>query len=244
MPTLPVLSALLTLAACGAPAEEKALDPVCTDPEPPACIDAMIQDLSLHDDKVSDAEVSTTRDGDDFVTFVDASAGGYSRASAHPWTYVRFTELGAERVNVDDETALTDMTWHMAFRRFIIRLNSGDSGPSCVGASALMGRRYDAVDAVPEGVTFLEDDSYTDDCSLINDSSGLPGSPQVAMGPWWDYPGCVDTTGTPFVVQLEDGRVLKLVVERYYDGDGDDECDDSQATQEDGGFLTLRWRAL
>ncbi len=244
MHTIPVLSALTLLVACGTAEEAKVPDPVCTDPEPPACVDAMIQDLSLHDDKVSDAEVSTTLDGDDFVTFVDASAGGYNRASSNPWTYVRFTDTGAERVDLDDESALADMTWHMAFRRFIIRLNSGDSGPSCVGAAALVGRDYAAVDAAPEGVTYLEDDTYTDDCTLVNDSSGLPGSPQVAMGPWWSYPGCVDTSETPFVVQLDDGRVLKLVVEGYYDGDGDAECDDSQATQEDGGFVTLRWRAL
>ena len=159
MRSFPLLPALSLLLACGGADAEKASEPVCTDPEPPACVDAMIQDLSLHDDKVSDATVSTTRDGDDFVTFVDASAGGYNRATSNPWTYVRFTADGAERVDLDDESALSDMTWHMAFRRFIVRLNSGDSGPSCVGAAALVGRRYDAVDAVPEGVTFLEDDT-------------------------------------------------------------------------------------
>ncbi len=223
---------------------EPALDPVCTEPVEPTCIDQMILDLSLHGNKVSDAEVSNEADGEDTVTFVDATAGGYQNATNNPWVYVRFGEDGAERVDIDDETALEDMTWHLALRRFIIRVNSGDSGPSCVGAAAMIGFEYGDLAEVPEGVEFRPDDYYTDDCTLINDSSGLPGSPQTAMGAWWDYPGCVDTTGTPFLLQLEDGRVLKLVVESYYDGDGQAECAENGSTTASGGYIYLRWSEL
>ena len=222
-----------------------ALDPVCTEPEPPTCVDQMILDLSLHDDKVSDAEVSNASDGDDTLTFVDATAGGYNNADKNPWVYVRFNANGtASRVDIDDETALEDMTWHLAFRRFIIRVNSGDSGSSCVGAAAMLGYSYQDLATVPDGMRYFEDDFYTDDCTLINDSSGLPGSPQVAMGGWWKYPGCVDTTGTPFLIQLDDGRVIKLVVESYYDGDGQVECAESGSTTASGGYIHLRWRDL
>jgi hypothetical protein len=222
-----------------------ALEPVCTEPDPPSCVDEMILDLSLHDDKVSDAEVSNETDGDDTLTFVDATAGGYNQASNNPWVYVRFGEDGVvSRVDIDDETALDDMTWHLALRRFIIRVNSGDSGPSCVGAAAMLGYAYEELTSVPDGIAYLEDDYYTDDCTLVNDSSGLPGSPQTAMGQWWEYPGCVETTGTPFLLRLDDGRVIKLVVETYYDGDGQAECNENGSTTASGGYIHLRWTEM
>lgn len=217
---------------------------ICTEPTAVQCVDEMILDLSLHDDKVSDGEVSSESDGADTLTYVDASAGGYNQANNNPWTYIRFEDDGTvSRIDIDDETALEDMTWHLALHRFVIRINSGDSGPSCVGAGALLGTTYEDVTAVPEGMTYLKDDFYTDDCTLVNDSSGLPGSPQVAMGGWWEYPGCVDVTGTPFLIQLDDGRVIKLVVEAYYDDMGVD-CEDGSVTSAAGGFIWMRWSAL
>jgi hypothetical protein len=221
-----------------------ALDPVCTEPVAPTCVDEMIQDLSLHDDKVSDGAVTTVTDGADFVTSIDASAGGYSQAANNPWVYVRFDADGAQRVDLDDESALESMDWHLSLRRFIVRLNSGDSGPSCVGAAALRTVTYEDLTSVPEGVPYLKDDYYTNDCTIVNDSSGLPGSPQVAMGAWWSYSSCVETTGTPFLIQLDDGRVLKLRVETYYDGDGQAECNEGGTTRADSGFYTLRWQFL
>jgi len=162
---------------------------VCTEPTDVACVDQIILDLSLHDDKICDDEVSTTTDGDDFVTTVDASAGGYNQATNNPWVYVKFTETGASRVDIDDETALENMDWDLALRRFIIRLNSGDSGPSCVGVDTLSGQTYDEVTAVPEGTTYEYDDFYDESCSLQSDRSGLPDSPDVALGfgDWWAY---------------------------------------------------------
>ena len=220
------------------------LDPVCTEPVAPACVDEMILDLSLHDDKTSRGDVTTTTDGADFVTAIDASAGGYSQAANNAWVYVRFGADGAEKLEIDDESALEDMTWHLALRRFIVRVNSGDSGPSCVGAAAMIGSSYADVTTVPEGITYLQDDYYTDDCTIINDSSGLPGSPQVAMGAWWSYDGCVQTTGTPMLLQLEDGRVIKLVVETYYEGNGQEECNENSSTTAESGFFTIRWAEL
>jgi len=244
----------LLLFACTGTSDDKGVDdtgagtelePVCTEPVAPECVDEMILDLSLHDDKVSDGNVSTVADGADFITEVDASAGGYSQSANNPWVYVRFGSDGAERVDIDDETALEDMTWHLALRRFIIRINSGDSGPSCVGAAAMLGYTYEDLTSVPEGLTYQPDAYYTDDCTIINDSSGLPGSPQVAMGAWWGYPdSCVSTTGTPMLIQLEDGRIVKLVVESYYDGEGQAECNADGSTSADSGYYTLRWTVM
>lgn len=216
------------------------VDPVCTELVEPPCVDEMILDLSLHDDKVSDGEVANTVDGTDFVTTIDASAGGYNQAANNPWVYIRFTAEGAERVDIDDETALESADWDMSLRRYLVRLNGGDSGPSCVGAAAMLGFEYPELIEVPEGITFQMDNFYTDDCGFINDSSGLEGSPQVAMSPWWEYPGCVATTGTPFLLQQADGHVLKLVIESYYD-EGQEDCNENGSTTGAGGYFVLRW---
>lgn len=217
--------------------------PACTEPAEVACLDQLILDLSLHDDKVSDADVDTEPDGDDFVTVVDASAGGYNQAANNPWVYVKFTPEGAERVDIDDESALESMDWDMAMRRFIVRLNGGSSGPSCVGAAALLEGDYDTLDAVPDGISYAPDRYYTDDCTIVNDSSGLPGSPQVSMGSWWEYTGCVQTTGVPHLVQLADGHVIKLRIETYY-GEDQDVCNETGEGGDDSGILTLRWQYL
>lgn len=219
------------------------VEDVCTEPTEVGCVDALISDLSLHDDKVSNGEVTTTTDGADFVTVVDATAGGYSQAANNPWVYVKFTETGAQRVDIDDETALESMDWDLALRRFIIRTNSGSSGPSCVGAAALLESDYATLDAVPEGLPFAQDDFYTSDCTIITDSSGLPGNPQVAMGSWWAYTTCVETTGVPHLVQLADGHVLKVVVETYY-GTNQEACNSGGSGYDNSGIITLRWQML
>ncbi len=216
------------------------LDPVCEEAVEVACVDQMILDLSLHDDLVSTGEVSTTTDGDDYVTEIDASAGGYSEAVNNPWVYIKFTDDGAEKVEIDDETALESLDWDMSLRRFLVRLNGGSSGPSCVGAASFLEQEYDDLTSVPEALEFAMDDYYTDDCTIINDSSGLPGSPQMVLGPWWEYPGCVATTGHPHLIQLANGRIVKVVFEQYY-GEGQDTCNANGTPGEDSGFFTLRW---
>jgi hypothetical protein len=214
---------------------------VCEEPAEVSCVDELILDLSLHDDKVSEGDVSTGTDGDDFVTDIDASAGGYNNATNEAWVYLKFTEDGAEKVEIDDETALESMDWDLAARRFIVRLNGGSSGPSCVGAVTFRESTYEELTEIPDGVTYGVDNYYTSDCTIINDSSGLPDSPQVVLGSWWSYSACVATTGYPHLIQTADGRVLKLVVEQYY-GSGQDDCNSSDVAGNDSANLKMRWR--
>jgi hypothetical protein len=222
-------------------------DAVCTEPAELACVDEIILDLALHDDMTSTGAVESSADGGDFVTTVDATAGGFGNETENPWVYVKFTATGAERVDIDDETALESMDWDVAARRFILRLNGGTSGPSCVGAAAFLESSYADLVAQPPadlaGLPYVEDDFYTDDCTIINDSSGLPGSPQVALAPWWEYPGCVATTGHPFVLQLADGRHVAFSVEAYY-ASGQDTCNSTGASGTGSGTYTWRWRFL
>ncbi|MCK6506579.1 HmuY family protein [Myxococcota bacterium] len=219
----------------------------CTDVTPVSCLDDMIADLGLQDDEVSDGEVTTTTEGEDFVTDMDASAGGYNEASQNPWVYLRFTADGAQKVEIDDEASLEDLTWDIAMRRYLIRVNGGDGGPGCVGAVALREEQYADIDAVPEGLDvatdFPSDDFYTDSCEFINDSSGLEGSPNVVLGQWWSYPGCVATSFIPFLLRTNEGHVVKLVIEQYY-GEGQEECNESGAPGDDSGMIKIRWKML
>lgn len=222
------------------------VEPVCEEPSAIACADDLYLDLSLHDE-VSDGAVETTEEGDDFVTKIDASAGGFSRADENPWVYIKFTPTGAEKVEITDDDALESMDWDLSARRFILRLNGGDSGPSCVGAMALLEDAYEDLGyddynfyETSGFVSFAVDDYYTDDCTFVNDSSGLEGSPQVALSAYWEYPGCVAMTDVPFFVQLADGHIIKLRVETYYESD-QDYCDETGGVPSDGGYITLRW---
>ena len=212
---------------------------LCEDLTPVDCEDDLILDLSLHD-TISEGAVSTTTDGADFITSVDATAGGYQNASNNPWVYIKFTEDGAEKVEISDEDALQSADWDMSLKRFLVRLNGGDSGPSCVGAAVFLEESYTSLTSVPDGLSYVLDDYYTADCSFINDSSGLPDSPQTAMSPWWEYPGCVATTGYPFIIQLADGSLIKLVVESYY-AENQENCNANGAMGSGSANFTLRW---
>ena len=215
---------------------------ICTEVEPLTCEDSLYLDLGLQD-TVNDDEVSTVIDGNNFITYVDATAGGYQSAATNPWVYLKFTDNGAEKVLISDEEALESLDWDMSLRRFIIRLNGGSSGPGCVGAAVFMDETYESLIQTPNGVMYVEDNYYTPDCSLINDSSGLPDNPQTVMGPWWEYPGCVATTGYPFVIQLASGRLVKLVVESYYE-EGQDNCNNTGAMGSGSANFTIRWTFL
>lgn len=244
---------LLLLLACGGDDKDSTgggdsdpntgVEPVCTEPTEPSCVDALISDMSMHDDKISEGEVTNTTDGEDFVTNVDASAGGFYEYADNAWVYIKFTPEGAVRVDITDEDSLESMDWDMSLRRYILRLNGGDSGPSCVGAAAFLEMSYSDLTAVPDGMSYATDDFYTDDCSFINDSSGLEGSPQVVMSPWWSYPGCVATSDVPFLIQLADGSIIKLVVESYYD-EGQSNCNATGQATGNGGYIQMRWRFM
>jgi hypothetical protein len=99
---------------------------------------------------------------------------------------------------------------------------------------------YDELTEIPDGLSYAFDDYYTSDCTLINDSSGLPDNPQVVLGAWWEYPGCVATTGHPHLIQTADGRVVKFVVEAYYQT-GQEDCNTSGVPGEDSANLSFRW---
>ncbi len=208
----------------------------------PACEDALILDLSLQQGKVSEGATASTLEGDDWVSTIDASAGGTMAAPTNPWIYLHFGDAGLEKVEIDDFEALESGAWDIAAKRFGIRLNSGTSGPGCVGG-ATTDVAYAELDALPDGVEFYDEVFYDDACTLVEDGSGLPGNPSYLMADWWAYPGCVATSGQAYLLELADGQSLKLVVDAYY-AEGQEECNESGTMGSGSANMSWRWQLL
>lgn len=178
-------------------------------------------------------------------TYVNATAGGLSAPQSY--LYARFTQEGLEKINLTDEQAFEDTSWHIAFRRYIIRLNGGVSGPSCVrGGRTAPGTTFEALTEVDPSLALSEERYFTDSCELVNDGSGLPNAPATVLASFWEYPGCVKMTGNVFVVELPDGRAVKLEVLSYYEPERQEECQntDQVSFPSGSGNVRLRWAFL
>jgi hypothetical protein len=245
-PLVPAVLAIATIACAPLdPGEEdrRRGEPAlrCAEPDEVPCEDAAYQTLELKS-AIAAGDIATTVDGDQFVTHVDATAGGFPATDSY--VYARFTTEGLEKVDISDEESLESMEWDIAFRRFIIRVNSGVSGPSCVSvARTAAATRFDEVRAVPAGLSFHVEEFFTDSCDLIVDGSGL-GSPGVVLQNFWTYPGCVAMTGNVYVVEPRDGAAIKLEVLSYYAPEVQETCDvqgEVPAGPTGAGNITMRW---
>lgn len=219
--------------------------PVCTDPTAVTCTDQSVLELNLFTD-VNPGAIENTADGTGFVSHVDATGGGFDPTLSY--VYARFTDEGLVRVEVGDEAAFDSMEWDVAFRRFVIRLNSGVSGPSCVGgARTAAGTDYAALTAPPDGLEYRTEAYFTDTCEIVPDGSGL-GSPGTALQSFWEYTGCVKMTGNVYVIRLANGRRLKATVDSYYDPAIQETCDTTDSipmgSPTGAGNIRLRWAFL
>ncbi|HEY1097847.1 MAG TPA: HmuY family protein [Myxococcota bacterium] len=237
---------LATTMACEAPAEgegegegEGEPTPKCTEPRAVECEDEVFTDLTMNLDTAAPGEVTSSTDGDGFVAVVDGTAGGFGGDGG--WVYAKFTATGLEKVTLLDADSFTSMEWDVAFRRFVIRLNSGYGGPSCVtGARTATGTVYEDLAALPDGLSFSDEQFMSDpeSCELVPDGSGL-GSAGVVLQNYWEYPGCVAMTGNVYVLSLADGRHVKFDVTDYY-ASGQETCDESGTPGTTSAMFTVR----
>ncbi len=243
--------ATLTTCALACPTEEPPPpEPICTEPTTPPCRDETLASIDVNPTAVGAGDITNTaRDAGGFDSYIDATAGGFGGTGAY--VYARFTEDGLEKVELTDDDSFGSMDWDIGFRRFVIRLNGGDSGPSCVGAANIgLSTPFDAVDAVPDGAEFETDDFMSGSCELIPDGSGLPTAPGVKLQNFWSYTNenCLGMTGNTYLVQLADARVVKLVVTQYYDPPAAQQaCEDGEFGDFDdpeSGNIHLWWAFL
>lgn len=185
-------------------------------------------------DATSAGAVSTTG-GASKVTLVDATAGGPDGYPEQPYVYVDFVN-GAAKVAITDVESYSSTEWDLGLKRYVIRLNGGDSGAAGVRAAVVTSASsLDDVTVSPPDGAFASDDWATDACDLV---SGSLGEPLTALGNWYAYD--VNThrlTPHPwvFVVQLRDGSKIKLRIDSYY-------ADPSNPMR--GAYYRLQWAPL
>jgi hypothetical protein len=209
----------------------------CTPREVP-CADRSIDQLRLLTEP-STGEI--TQDGELWV--IDASAGG--RMPTESYVYARFTDRGLERVSIHDEEALSSMEWDIAFRRSVIRLNSGVSGPSCgAGTETPEGTTFESITRVPADAAFRRESYFTPlNCYYVTDGQGIGGPGTLLAGFWRFANNCLQMTNEVYLVRLRDDRVVKLQVRGYYHPDEQRACDEGRGvSMTDNGAATIRVR--
>lgn len=246
------LATLPTVLAC--PTEEEGPppppDPICEEPTEPPCRDETLASIDVNPTAIGEGLIENAATDDGFDTYVDATAGGMNGDGAY--VYGRFTEDGFEKVELTDDDSFGSMDWDIGVRRFVVRLNSGDGGASCVGAANLgAGTAFADIDAVPEGAEFQTEQFMSSSCELVPDGSGLPTAPGVLLQNFWDYTAenCLGMTGNVYVLELANARHVKLEVTQYYDPpEAQQACEDGEygdftGTKESGN-VHFRWAFL
>lgn len=152
------------------------------------------------------------------VVFVDATAGGFGNTADNPYIYLKFdTTAGTvSRVDITDTQSYTDSTWDIALKRYVIRANSGDSGPGGITVAPVNVATLAEVTEAPAPETFVEDDWVSDACVY---NMGPLGEPQTAVGFWYDYDGAtmrLSPKPMVFVLKRADGATIKFLVRTYY----------------------------
>jgi hypothetical protein len=208
-----------------------------------ACTDESIQKLTLLDQEPSDAEVVNDAQTEGFLTELDTTGGGMSPTL--PYVYLKFTDKGLEPVALNDEDAFGSTDWDIAARRFVIRLNSGVSGPGYVTAARTEPEtKFESVTEVPDDLEYRTEEYFSDDCTLVNDSSGI-GSPGTALASFWSYQACVEMTHNVYIIEVDrpEKRHVKFEVMTYYLPDRQKICDETGMVPmpSGAGHMTLRW---
>ncbi len=226
--------ASLSMAACtgdsgGDPEPTPEAEPAgCTELTPVSCEDELVAALGLQAGDVSPQGIAVTEADGVFEADVNATAGGLVADPRQSYLYAKFTDAGLEKVALNDADALDSDAWDIAFHRYIIRLNGGSSGPSCV-AAATTGESFDAVTSAPAS-GYQPDDQFTAECTFRADGEAEdPENEQdfgVVLASYYDYVGCLSMTGETFVVALASGRHVKLEVTHFYEEQAQDECNE------------------
>lgn len=242
-----ILLLALTCAACGSDSQSADADAGSRSESTPQalhevpCTDESVGQLKLFEPASPGAIVNEAK-GSGFETLVDASAGGMTATQS--FVYARFTRDGLEKVAIGDEDAFNSGDWHIAFRRYVIRLNSGVSGPAEItGARTVPGTDFESLTAPPSSdeVEYRSEAYFTESCGFINDGSGI-GAPGTALASYWRYQECVQMTGNVFVVALPGEHHVKLQVLSYYSAANQRTCDATGKVPLPSGAGNLRFR--
>ena len=208
------------------------------------CTDKSVTDLMLFNEPAT-GKIREEGKGDDFVTFIDATGGGM--AASESYLYARFTSKGLEKLDITDEEAFESTDWEIAFRRYVIRLNSGVSGPGDVrGGRTAPATVFGDLAEVPDSLEFRTEEYFIGDaCELVSDGSGI-GAPATALASFWTYQMCLQMTKNVYVLELPKKKHVKLEVLAYYTPENQKLCDETgQINLPSGaGNIRMQWAFL
>ncbi len=144
---------------------------------------------------------------------VDATAGGLNNAALEPFVYLRFSnDTTAEKISISDPDSFDSTDWDIAFKRYVVRINSGDSGTGNVTVARVQADSLAEVTEIPS--SFLADDWATETCALVTDQIG---GPLTAIGEWYiPSPGTLTPKNEVYVLRLADDNYVKLRILNYY----------------------------
>jgi hypothetical protein len=163
-----------------------------------------------------------------FAGQIDATAGGSMMYDKNPFVYLNL--LTQQRVDITDVQARTSKDWDIAFKRWQIKLNSGDSGPGGVTVATVANQELAQVTMVPVG-PYVADSYFNAKCELKTDPIGGLGT---ALSDWYEYDQNNKLTPLKqvFVLPRRDGKGhIKLQILGYYSGMF-------------GGIYSLQWSFL
>ncbi|HRI54068.1 MAG TPA: HmuY family protein [Pseudomonadota bacterium] len=150
------------------------------------------------------------------VAEVDATAGGSANFGKNPFVYLDL--IGGKKVEVTDVQAIASGAWDIAFKRWQIKLNGGDSGPGGVGAVLVPDKALSEVAAAPAG-PYVTDSYFDAKCMLQLDSiDGL----LTVLSDWYEYDGVTMQLAPKkqvIVLNRRDGKGhIKVQLTGYYKG--------------------------
>jgi hypothetical protein len=118
----------------------------------------------------------------------------------------------------NDEVDADGADWDLAFSRFKIKTNGGDSGQGEVVVAKLKGADFDDLSAAP-------DSGYTEDSDAVSSKSegGDPNYAFLGPEPWYDYDPSnhqVSPADVVYVLRSTDEQFYKIKLVAYYDQAG------------------------
>ena len=182
-------------------------------------------------DAVSTGMVASTPDGDAVESIVDASAGGFGNSDTEPYLYVAFGDGALLAPEVDDVASFDHDGWDLAFKRYVIRANGGDSGTGGVSVAMVEAATLEEVAAAPADDAFGVDRWTDESCFLVSDGIG---GPRTQFSDWYDIADMILTPrARVYVVRRPGAGDVAIEIEDYYA----DEADTS-------GVYRVRWAPL
>ena len=184
-------------------------------------------------DTVSTGEIEDTHEGSLRTLLVDATAGGFQNSSTSPYVYISLTNDSAQKSEITDTESYQNDSWDVAFKRYVIRINGGDSGMASVAVAEVNANTLDEITDIPSDDQFITDNWANPDCS-INEVEFV-GGPQTAMGLWFVAGGSLVPRDVVYVLRLRDNTYIKLKIASYYG----DPADPNRSA-----YYAIQWQPL